>query len=393
MARTSFKEPSPGRAREESMTTASTSTTAAWSGLRGRHPAAQWAALLVATALCAGVLRLAHVPAALLLGPMAAGILIAGFHGSIRLPAWPFLLSQGVIGGMIAGLFTPDILGSMAQGWKLYLLVTVGVVGSSSLLGWALARWQVLPGTTAVWGSSPGAATSMIVMAQEFGADPRLVAFMQYLRVVVVAAIAASVAHFVAPAAATTAAPAWFGVVDGPRFLQTLILVFGGALVGHQLRIPAGGLLVPVVVGSVLNIGGWLKPELPQWFLATCYTLVGWTLGLRFTREVILYAARSLPRVLASIFVLVGICGLMGMALTHFAGIDPLTAYLATSPGGADSAAIIAASSGKADVLFVMTLQMIRVIAVLFLGPPLARFVARRVEGANPIPNKAGASS
>jgi uncharacterized membrane protein AbrB (regulator of aidB expression) len=68
-------------------------------------------------------------------------------------------------------------------------------------------------------------------------------------------------------------------------------------------------------------------------------------------------------------------------------GIDPLTAYLATSPGGADSAAIIAASSGKADALFVMTMQMIRAIAVLFLGPPLAKFVARRLGGANLVPN------
>ena len=41
----------------------------------------------------------------------------------------------------------------------------------------------MLPGTTAVWGSSPGAATAMVLMAEAFGADARLVAFMQYLRV------------------------------------------------------------------------------------------------------------------------------------------------------------------------------------------------------------------
>ena len=63
----------------------------------------------------------------------------------------------------------------------------------------------------------------------------------------------------------------------------------------------------------------------------------------------------------------------------RFAGIDPLTAYLATSPGGADSAAIIAASSGKADMLFVMTLQMIRAITTILVGPQLARLIARRM--------------
>ena len=356
----------------------------AWNGLRGRGPVVQWSALFVATAFCVGLLRLAHVPAALLLGPMAAGIAIAGFQGSIRVPPWPYLLSQGVIGGMIADRFTPDIVRSMAQGWKVYMVVTVGVLACSTLLGWALARWRVLPGTTGVWGSSPGAATSMVVMAEEFGADARLVAFMQYLRVVIVAVVAALVARFVVPGGSTTAHPAWFGPMDVLRFAETLILVFGGAVVGQKLRIPAGGLLIPFIVGSVLNIGGWLKPELPQWLLATSYAMVGGTIGLRFTREVILYAARALPRVAGSIFALVGVCGLMGIALTRFAGIDPLTAYLATSPGGADSAAIIAASSGKADALFVMTMQMVRAIAVLFLGPPLAKLVARRVGRASP---------
>jgi uncharacterized protein len=56
---------------------------------------------------------------------------------------------------------------------------------------------------------------------------------------------------------------------------------------------------------------------------------------------------------------------------------DPLTAYLATSPGGADSVAIIAASSSHVDVPFVMAMQMARFILVLLVGPALARAVAR----------------
>ena len=42
---------------------------------------------------------------------------------------------------------------------------------------------------------------------------------------------------------------------------------------------------------------------------------------------------------------LIAICGGSAWGLVHFAGIDPLTAYLATSPGGADSVAILSASA------------------------------------------------
>ena len=67
----------------------------------------------------------------------------------------------------------------------------------------------------------------------------------------------------------------------------------------------------------------------------------------------------------------------MAMALHKFAGIDPLTAYLATSPGGANSVAIIAASS-DVDVPFVMAMQIGRFLVILMIGPTLARFIARQ---------------
>ena len=60
------------------------------------------------------------------------------------------------------------------------------------------------------------------------------------------------------------------------------------------------------------------------------------------------------------------------------ANVDPLTAYLATSPGGSDSIAIIAAST-DCDVSFVMAMQTVRMIAVLLLAPVLTKFIAERL--------------
>jgi uncharacterized membrane protein AbrB (regulator of aidB expression) len=64
-------------------------------------------------------------------------------------------------------------------------------------------------------------------------------------------------------------------------------------------------------------------------------------------------------------------------------GVDPLTAYLSTSPGGIDSVAIIAASS-KVDLPFVMALQTIRLFVVIVIGPTFAGIVARRMAIAKP---------
>jgi membrane AbrB-like protein len=82
---------------------------------------------------------------------------------------------------------------------------------------------------------------------------------------------------------------------------------------------------------------------------------------------------------LLSIFALIAICGLIAAVLVA-AGIDPLTAYLATSPGGADSVAIIAASS-NVDLRFVMAMQTARLLVVLLTGPSIARFITWQVGG------------
>jgi membrane AbrB-like protein len=119
-----------------------------------------------------------------------------------------------------------------------------------------------------------------------------------------------------------------------------------------------------------------LTITLPPWLLAICYAVVGWSIGLRFTRETVLYAWKQLPVILASIFTLIALCGGLAFALHEAAGTDALTAYLATSPGGADAVAIIAASS-RVDLPFVMAMQIGRLLVALLVGPTLARTIAR----------------
>lgn len=169
-------------------------------------------------------------------------------------------------------------------------------------------------------------------------------------------------------------------------FLATLILGAGGALLGLKLRIPAGALLVPLFIGAPLEATHVIAITLPPWLLALAYALVGWSIGFRFTREMVIYAGRQFPKILASIFTLIAMCGGLGFALHEAAGTDALTAYLATSPGGADAVAIIAAST-PVDVPFVMAMQFGRLLIVILIGPSLARAIARLTAGAEPASN------
>ncbi len=123
--------------------------------------------------------------------------------------------------------------------------------------------------------------------------------------------------------------------------------------------------------------------KLPPVVLIASYALIGWTIGLRFNREVLAAAARALPQSLGAAALLMAFCGLLAWMLAAFLHIDPLAACLATSPGGVDAAAIIAAST-KVDTTFVMALQIVRVVVLLIIGPHVARWAAGTLNAAAP---------
>jgi membrane AbrB-like protein len=133
---------------------------------------------------------------------------------------------------------------------------------------------------------------------------------------------------------------------------ETLALAIVGPLIARRLRIPAGAFLLPLVLGIVLSHFGLIRIELPTWLLAASYAFVGWNVGLRFTRPLLIHALKALPVIFGATPLLIALCGGIAVLMVWGGGVDPLTAYLATSPGGSDSIAIIAAST-NVDVSFV----------------------------------------
>jgi uncharacterized protein len=351
----------------------------------------QWSVLVAGSLLLAAIFALARLPAALLLGPMVAGIALGSNGARIGLPRLAVYASQAIVGCLLARSITGDIVHAFRKDWPLLLASVLVIIAASGLLGWLISRWRVLPGSTAIWGSAPGGASVMMIMAGAFGADARLVAFMQYLRVVLVAVVASLVARFWAGDGASVET-SWFAAVHAGGstlssafapmawggFAATLLIAAGGGLIGLALSIPAGALLAPMALAAMLEALGLVTLVLPQWLLALSYAFLGWSIGLSFNREILQHAARALLPITLAIGIMIGVCAALAALLVRAAGVDPLTAYLATSPGGMDSVAIIAAAS-KADLSFVMALQVVRLVIVLMLGPPLARFLAQRL--------------
>lgn len=337
--------------------------------MASRRAIGHWLILLLLSVLFSSLLLRIHLPAALLLGPLIAGLILSLRGVKLSIPRPCYLAAQAIVGCMIARAINPSVFGVLFNNWALVLAILLTTLAISGLTGWLLVRYSALPGATGAWGSSPGGASAMVVMAQEYGADVRLVALMQYLRVLFVVGAAALVVRYALgnEAQEMTQDIVWFPSLT-LNFPFTLLLTAVACWLGMRLRIPSGAMLLPMLLGALAQGGGWLMLELPEWLLAMAYAVLGWTVGLQFNKAIFLLALKTLPQIIASIIGLILMCALMALALTHILQMDFMTAYLATSPGGLDTVAIIAAAT-RADMSFIMALQTLRLFTILLTGP------------------------
>ncbi|WP_236237893.1 AbrB family transcriptional regulator [Pseudomonas faucium] len=345
------------------------------------RPSLQWLALLLCAGAAGQALHALAVPAGLFLGPMLVAIVFAVCGARLSLHRQVFRFGQGCVGLLVAHSVSWAVLVSMAQSWHLMLLATLITVLLSALVGLGTVRLGGIPGSTAAWGTAPGAASAMVSMAEENGADGRVVATMQYVRVVCVVMVGSLVSHLLgatpgaAPAASAALVPVATPWLDT---LLSLAVVLIGLVVGK--RMPAGALLMPLLLGAALQLSGLLTIHLPEPLLAFAYAAIGCYIGLRFDRQTVRYVWKRLPTMIAGALALIMLCAVCAWGLAWAMGVDFLSMYLATSPGGLDAMAIIAVES-HADVGLVLAMQTLRLFGVILTGAFCARQIIRLSRG------------
>lgn len=347
--------------------------------MSGKTQWRRWLLVAPLTVAFIAVLGRLSLPGHFLLGALAAGIIVSIRWGAPTVPRILFRFSQSIIGCLVASSFDFRALEEVASHGFLFVAMVLAVFFICAGLGWLLAKKRILPGTTAIWGTSPGAASIMTIMAGDYGADSRLVALMQYSRVLLVTLAAVSLAslHGVQDplqqaASAAGGAFAWTG------FMEAIVLCIIGTVVAHFTGWHSAAILLPLFSGSFCKLVLGMNIIMPWWMLLGANLLIGWTIGFRFTMQVLREAWHALPHILLTFVGMIVLCGGVGVGLGWMAGIDPLTAYLATSPGGMDVISLIAVAVGG-NAPLIMAVQLARFLVSLLTGPRLAAYVARRL--------------
>ncbi|HZI05793.1 MAG TPA: AbrB family transcriptional regulator, partial [Archangium sp.] len=106
-----------------------------------------------------------------------------------------------------------------------------------------------------------------------------------------------------------------------------------------------------------------------------------WALGTRVGSHFDEAAVHELKRValgaLGAALAMVGGCLLLAWAWSALGGVDLLTTYFATSPGGADSVLAIALET-RASLSLVLAVQVGRLLLIFLVAPMFMRRLAAR---------------
>lgn len=349
-----------------------------------------WGFVLLAAVVATAVLTLVGAPSPVLFGALVGALVVALVRtDSPVLPRRASVAGQALLGVSTGAVVKPETLGDLVEHAGPVAASVLLTIAASILLGQVL-RLQGVSRATATFSFIAGGASGVTAVAGELGADARVVAVVQYLRVLIILVgmpVVAAIA-FGAPVGAGSQSAAEstglvFGELTWPALAFSAVCLVLGLGAARVVPFPAGNLLLPLTVAAVISATGALDvlgpdaAHLPAPLEAVAFALIGMQVGLGFTRASLVRVSRLLPMATVIVLVLIAVSAGIGMVMADAMGISRLDGYLATTPGGL-YAVLLTADLAGADVTFVLAVQVVRLFAVLALAPLLARYYRRR---------------
>jgi membrane AbrB-like protein len=350
---------------------------------RRAHSPAVWALVLSATVGGGWLAGVAGLPSGYLFAALLSGLGFALLMpGRLSLPPAGFRVGQAVTGVAIGTFLHGSTLSGLGTRWIPVVLVSAVTLGLTIAAGLVLARIAPIDRATASLGMIAGGASGIVGMADELGADDRLVAFMQYLRVLVITLLTPVLVPLVFGVHRHGAGPGGGPTLGKPGGWALLVAAgIVGALLGKRLRLPAPSLLGPLILTAILSLSGAVSGvEVPPLAREAGFAIIGLQIGLGFDRDTLRQIVRLLAPVAASIAILLVACFVLAWLLKLTAGVSLLDAYLATTPGGLYAVLPIAYGSG-ANTTFVLAVQGLRLFAMILAAPVAVRWLLRSTPG------------
>ena len=272
-----------------------------------------------------------------------------------------------------------ESLTGLGERWAGVRVVVLGTLGVSLVAGLVLASRTGLDRPTALLGLVAGGASGIVSMSDELGADARLVAFMQYARVLSSCSVRAARGRRSSSAARDGPArrgrargAGWRRISPTPPAPARPASRSRGSCASRPAACSCRWSSPPCSAAA-----GWrATPRVPGLVQDVAFALVGLQVGLRFTPATVRLARRSPPRRprvdrRRSSWP----ARRWPRCSSSMTGVTYADAYLATTPGGLYAVLATALDGGGEDPAFVLAVQALRLLVMVLAAPLLVRLL------------------
>ena len=317
------------------------------------------------------------LPLPFLFGPMAACLIAALAHVPIKGFGQVSLAARTILGVAVGASITPALFAELPRMVTSIALVPL-FIAVIALVGVPYFRrvWG-FDAPTAYYAAMPGGLQDMVIFGTEAGGDPRALSLVHATRVLIIVTLAPIILTYGygagltnpigAPASelpvrelALMAAAAWIGWKGGAR-----IGLFGASILG------------PLILTALLSLSGLIHARPPREAILVAQFFIGCAIGVHFLGVTF----RELRRVVVAGGGYVALLALLATGFTALAtrlGLArPVETFLAFAPGGQAEMTVLAIVSG-ADLGFVITHHLTRIILVILGAPIVAGLIRRR---------------
>ena len=334
-----------------------------------------------------------QIPVGWLLGSMIGGIVYGAIQGNPQpLPKMFVTVGKAFIALYTAARFSWDTI-NVAATYAVPLLLCVLISGGLSLFhGYLLSRLSGIDRVTGLVAFIPGAASSIVPIAEEMGADAVAVAVFQSIRLLLVVLLIPSAAGFFFPAdlnSSVTIALCPSGICEViattannpsiPMWLNLIVLAgccVVGMWGGNRLSLPASGFLGTFLVGLAVFWGSPYELQVPQWLFAVGLLCVGLSIGVKFDIKTVNKLLKAVLIEIALVISLILLCLGVGYEFHVFTHVDTITSLLGFTPGGLEAMVATVMQLGG-DTGLVLAMQLTRMLIIIALGPWLVKFVMK----------------
>ena len=151
------------------------------------------------------------------------------------------------------------------------------------------------------------------------------------------------------------------------NLILTLIIAILGGYLASKKKIPAAYMLGALFLVAIFNIF-FNKAFLPNYFKFITQVATGTFIGSKFHSEDVKMLKKVIVPGMTMVVLMIAFSFLLSYLMSTFLGIDNLTSFFATAPGGIMDISLIAYDF-KANTSQVALLQLIRLISVISFVP------------------------